>query len=331
LYIRFAVRQSDALQRSALLERLILRAGRPVQTAEWRSEAFRVLDPTPATMPPIAPTAWHAAAASRMAAPRAPPDAPARCEPDGAAAWVCVATPVHLSAGMSSVRMPPGGILTLDAAEVDMLAADFNRVFEGAGVRLWVGCCGTLLCVFDAVLEIDSTDPEVVAGHDVFHYQPIGVDAVRVRRTMSEIEMWLFEHALNRARAAQARPAVTGLWLWGGGATVAARPATNGWTAGHDPFFSSFGNQTQWPQHPGAGVIVTDAQPGTAQWNDTERRWLAPAVERLRQHQLSRIDLSAGTRRFSVGPGAGLRFWRRLRPWWESFGVDGNAPEGGDE
>jgi len=49
---------------------------------------------------------------------------------------------------------------------------------------------------------------------------------------------------------------------------------------------------------------------------------LAPAAVALHAGRISRLDLSAGGRRFSVGRGPNLRFWRRPRPWWESFDVD---------
>jgi hypothetical protein len=139
---------------------------------------------------------------------------------------------------------------------------------------------------------------------------------------MSEMEMWLFDHPVNHARSSQQRRPVTGLWLWGGGATGEALPPVRGWCAGQDPFFAAFGNEREYPRGAGSGVIVCGEQPGSDEWLAVERRWLVPAVADLRSGRLQRLELSAADRRFSVGKGPNLRFWRRPRPWWESYGME---------
>ncbi|MDP8986722.1 MAG: hypothetical protein M3N97_17110, partial [Pseudomonadota bacterium] len=217
VYLRFAARRPDTPQRSPLLEQLLARA-RPARVADWRAEAFRVLAPHASSTPPIAPTALATASSSVSPSNGAPGTAP---EP-----WCCIATPVHLSAGMTSVTMPQDGLVELRAAEAKLLAEDFNRTFVGAGMRLVVGRAATLVCVFDRTLQVATHDPESMAGQDVFAFQPAGSDAPRLRRLMSEMEMWLFDHAVNRARTREGALPITGLWLWGGGAIMAASTAS---------------------------------------------------------------------------------------------------------
>lgn len=327
VYIRFAAHKPVELRRSRLLEGLLARAARPVAVADWRADAFRALTPE-APMPPVGAAAWRAAAPAPVE-----PDPAARNATGSAAAeewaWVCVATPVHLSAGMTRVVLPRDGILRLGAWEADALAADFNRVFGGDGVRMARGRAGVLLCAFDQIMDVDTYDPEAAAGQDVFGFQPSGPHAARLRRLMSEIEMWLFGHEVNRSRQARAELPVTGLWLWGGGPTSAVMPVTRGWTAGNDPFFSAFDTEEGWPSGPGPGVIVCDALPGSEEWAEIERRWLKPAADRLRSRGLLRLDLSAGARRISIGTGAHWRIWRRPRPWWESFELAGERDAAG--
>ncbi|HEY3654515.1 MAG TPA: hypothetical protein VGL34_05940 [Steroidobacteraceae bacterium] len=289
------------MQRSPLLERLIARASTPARVADWRAEAFRVIAPEEGVMPPIAATALNAGTA--------------------AGAWVCIATAVHFSAGMSNVTMPADGIVELDNAEAETLATDFNRVFAGAGMRLRVSRGAVLLCVFDQRLEVTTHDPEAAGGHDVFDFQPAGADAPRLRRLMSEMEMWLFDHEVNRARAAHARQVITGLWLWGGGATGSTRPTVHGWTAGQDVFFAAFGQEARFPSEAGAGVVACVDQPGSSAWPAVEQRWLAPALTALKSGRIAGLDLSAGNWRFSLRRAPNWRFWRRPRPWWESFGM----------
>jgi len=302
VYLRFAAHQPFVAERAPLLERWLARADCAASVADWRAQAFRVIAAPTEQMPPIATAALRAGA----------------CHAHGA--WVCIATPLHLLAGPSGVSMPPDGILNLDPADADALAADFNRVFSGAGMHLQRGLDSLLLCSFDAPLRVAAAAPEEVHG-DIWEFLPHGADAARARRLMSEIEMWLFEHAVNERRRARAAPAITGLWLWGGGAADLSLPAVHGWTAGADPLFAAFEVRAQYPPAAGSGVVVLTDWPGTAAWREAERRWLAPAIADLRSGRLQRLDLSAGRRCFSVSARGRWRFWRRTRPWWESFGM----------
>ncbi len=309
LHLRFETRGSGPLLRAPLLEGLLARASAPARVADWRAEAFRSIAASPREpVPAVAAAALYAAAGEVRAV------------------WACVATAVHLVAGMTHVTMPHDGRLELDGGEAAALAADFNRVFVGAGVRMVVGRAAALLCVFDRTWEVTTHDPAEAAGSDVFDFQPLGADAPALRRLMSEMEMWLFDHAVNRERTALGRRPITGLWLWGGGAALTALPRSSGWTAGRDPLFASFRVVTEYPAEAGAGVVVCAARPGSGEWADAEQRWLRPAMERLKSGRIDKIELSAGDRRFNVGGGLHWKFWRRPQPWWQSFEiVDGET------
>jgi hypothetical protein len=151
-----------------------------------------------------------------------------------------------------------------------------------------------------------------------------------LRRLASEIEMWLFDHPVNAARGARGVPVISALWLWGGGAGDAALPDVVGWTAGDDALFSAFPRRLQYPtdSSPAAsapaksGVVVLASWPGTAAWRETEQRWLSPAVEDLKAGRLERIEISAATTSVRLSARGLLQFWRRSRPWWESFGIE---------
>ena len=314
VHLRLASRDPGAWQRAPGLEQLLRQASAPVRTGDWRRDAFAVIAGA-AAVPPVA--------AAAAAAP------PVTCAASDQ--WVCIASPVHLVAGMSDVTLSADGMLRLDTGEAAALAADFNRVFGDSGARLAVGRNALLLCAFDRMLEADTRDPADVAGRDVFGSQPVGPDAARLRRLMSEMELWLFEHAVNTARAARGLAVITGLWLWGGGATLAALPEVRGWTAGTDPLFAAFGDSPAFPrtvearagraraEAVRAGVLVCDAVPGSTQWRVFEQRWLPPLSAALRDGELGRLTVSVADRSVSVGPGARWRVWRRARSWWESF------------
>ena len=301
-YFRFIHRRAADRQRSLLLERLLARADACQAVADWRADAFRAIAQPSARMPGVAAAALFAE----------------RGLVDGAS--VFLAAPVRYLADMNNVRLPADGILSLRPSEAEALAVDFNRVWNDAGMRMLTGQYADLFCVFDEPVEAVTADPENVLDRHIAGHLPTGAGAPRLRRLMSEIEMWLFEHAVNRIRIADAAPALTGLWLWGGGPALTSLPAVNGWTAGDDPLFKAFAARSLGaPLHAASGVVAIAAEPGTDEWLALESRWLARSAADLRAGRIERLDLSAGNRCFSVSARWNWRPWRRRRPWWEWF------------
>jgi hypothetical protein len=303
-YFRLAHRGAVNRLRSRLLERMLARADAPTAVSDWRADAFRVIAPPTTAMPGVG--------AAALFAERGPVTA----------ASVFIATPVHYVAEMSNVRLAADGILSLRQAEAEALAADFDRVWKDAGIRLLNSRCANLFCVVDQPTLATTCDPEDVLGRRIENHLPIGAAAPRLRQLMSEIEMWLFEHPVNRLRLEDGAPAVNGLWLWGGGPALTSLPPVDGWTAGDDVFFKAFAARAD--VHAGAGesansgVAVIAAQPGSDAWRGVESRWLEPSWADLAAGRIARLDLSAGNRCVSLRARARWRFWRRPRPWWES-------------
>jgi hypothetical protein len=309
-YFRFVARDTSRL-RVPLLEQLIARADAWVPVADWRAEAFRVIAPQAACMPAVA--------AAALLADRAAEDTGA---PD--AVWICVATPVHYVAEMTSVRLDKDGMLALTPSGADSLAADFNRVWKGSGIRMTAARSGQLFCGFDRDMQVVTRDPEHVLGRHIEEFLPAGADAARLQQLISETEMWLFEHEVNRARAEQGLPAINGLWFWGGGAPLVALPNVQGWAAGDDLFFNAFNARTDAERVPPdekfpSGVVAAGCAPGSEHWHAVESRWLHPAIDELRAGRIERLQLSAADRCFMVTARGLRRFWRRRKPWWESF------------
>ena len=301
VYFRIDGRGALLHTRAPLLERLLARADPFGESGDWRAHAFRLIAAHEARVPAVASAALNSSAGH------------------AAGSWVCLATPVHLLAGMTSVSLAADGVLEIEPAEADSLATDFNRVFGGDGVRFERGRDALLLCCFDAPLRVAMSDPGEVAGRDIWPHLPKGEDAPRLHRLTSEIEMWLFDHPVNRMRRERARSPISSLWLWGGGPAAAATPVVDGWTAGDDPLFASFARQPSYPGAARSGVVTTSEWPGTAAWRDFEERWLAPAVDDLKAGRLHGIELSARRRCARLRARALRRFWRRARPWWESL------------
>jgi hypothetical protein len=288
-----------SLRRSRLLEQLLARADSGATTADWRADAFQIIASPSIPMPGVAAAALFAD--QGMAEGRS----------------VLLATPVHYLAEIDNVRVPADGILSLHAAEADALAGDFNRVWHDAGIRLLRGRGAALYCVADEPLQAATHDPRSILDSHIENHLPAGPAGPRLRRLMSEIEMWLFEHAVNRRRSADGAPTLSGLWLWGCGPIVASLPPLSGWSAGSDPLFGALGLRAK--RGPDTGVAVISAEPGAAEWGEVESHWLEPSLKDLRAGRIGHLMLSAGERRFSIsGPGS-RRFWRPRRPWWEFF------------
>ncbi len=307
-YFRF-VAHDGAHRRVPLLEQLIARADAWTPVADWRADAFRVIAPRAAGMPAVA--------AAALCADRSAVHTGAVHTGGESGAWVCAATPVHYTAEMTSVRLGRDGMLSLTAAGAEILASDFNRVWKGSGIRMTASRSAQLFCIFDSALEVVTHDPEEVLGRHIEEFLPAGADGARLKQLISETEMWLHEHEANRARAQLDLPAINGLWFWGGGAPIAALPAVEGWAAGDDLFFNAFsvpGHETVQ-----SGVIAASCVPASDQWLAVESRWLRPAIDKLRTRRIGRLQLSAADRCFTVTAAGLRRFWRKRKPWWESF------------
>jgi hypothetical protein len=307
-YFRFAVHDTSRL-RVPLLEQLLARADGWVPVADWRADAFRVIAPQTACMPAVAAAAL---CADRAAVHTGTADAGAV---NGA--WVCAATPVHYVAEMTSVRLGWDGMLALSPAGAETLASDFNRVWKGSGIHLTASRSAQLFCIFDLTLDVITRDLEDVLGRHIEEFLPTGADSGRLRQLISETEMWLFEHEANRARTALNLPAINGLWFWGGGAPVASLPIVEGWTAGDDLFFNAFSAPRD--DKFSSGVIAAGCAPGSDQWQEVESRWLQPATDKLRAREIQRLQICAADRCYTVTARGLRRFWRRRKPWWESF------------
>jgi hypothetical protein len=320
------------LPRLPTLERWLAQGESGAAPGGWREWLWRELgDPTVPSAPPASIAGAAVAGASA--------DQPL---------WL--ATPAHLMAGLDTVRMHPAGLLTLDPGEQGVLAADFARVFAGSGYTLHATGRRELLLAGGAALapgSVVSHDPAKWLGADPGSGFPSGPGAAALRRLGAELEMWLYDHPVNRARAQRGLLQANALWLWGGGAPLAAAgagpiapptvvpppagPQMLAWASdlyvdglarlrGHGV---AAGAQ-RWPAAPGHALAVCGlgAAPGSHSLLALERDWLAPAFARWRSGAVQSASLLAGERVVTL---RGQRWraivqrMRRSRPWWETL------------
>jgi hypothetical protein len=312
------------LPRLPQLERWLARGERQHDAGDWRAWLQR---------------SWP------VADPSTPPASIAAAAVEGVSAQqpVWLATPVHLVAGLDTVRLHPAGLLQLTAEEQRALALGFSEVFAGSGWSLHPTGRRDLLLSGGVLTDpgaVRTDDPAGWLGADPRAGLASGPHAKSLRQLGSEIEMWLHGHRVNEARAARGLPGVTALWIWSGGAPPAHAPPSaataralacaddlyvdglarlgccvtralpDRWPSGADPVRASAGEVL---------ALCPLSTPGVGTLENLERDWIGPAYQEWRSGGADRAALWLGGQVVTVqSRWAGLwRAARAIRPWWE--------------
>jgi len=311
---------AGARPRLPLLEMLLARSRATTLSCDWRGWLA-------ASAAPAALGEFSVAAIARAAF-----VGPTHTKPETTGYWL--ATPVHLFAGLDSVHVHPAGLLQLTAEEQQTLVSDFAHVFFDSSWRLEaIGQRDLLLA--GPLIDACGADPAGFKGADPTAGLPRGPAAGTLRRLGSEIEMWLFEHAINRAREARGELPVTTLWLWGAQRCdaprlpISAATLTDPLLFGRDAYAEALWRlQGRTTLGLTAALEAIDATPMRLT-SDTvvliegltelEHRWLPGALRALRGRRLSGLSVVAGAREFRLSALSLKRFWRKCVPWWEAL------------
>lgn len=138
---------------------------------------------------------------------------------------VLFATPVHLQAGMHDLVLFAGPALQVTPTERAQLAADIAAFFGDTPAIRPAG--KEMFLLPGNALDLHTRPLHEVQGETVRDRLPRGADARRAHTWMNELQMFLHDHAINRARAVAGQPVLNGLWLWGEG-PLPARVDANG-------------------------------------------------------------------------------------------------------
>jgi hypothetical protein len=131
--------------------------------------------------------------------------------------WWLHADPVHLRPDRDLLRLFDAPHLGISRAEADALVAELNRHFAEDGLRFHVPVADRWYLSCAVPPAIRTVPLARVSGQHIDSFLPDGPDASRWAALMSEAQMLLFQSPVNQAREAAGRPAVNGLWCWGGG------------------------------------------------------------------------------------------------------------------
>jgi hypothetical protein len=258
----------------------------------------------------------------------------------GGATVSWIATPVHLSAGLTRLHLDHRGLLRLLPAELAALASDFRRTFTSPGFSLVPLSSGDFLLSTSGLPCIATPEPARCAGGDVAQCLPQGPGAAPLRRLVAELEMWLHAQALNEARLQRDELPVSALWLWGcEGRTVAPEQHAAqhpGVAFGADAWLAGLWHLQRsacraLPERleevlaqTGADRAVVVAQVGGELQRAREgslaqalarldQRFVSPALQALRRGELARVTLLLNDVAATLRHGSRLRFWRPRR------------------
>jgi len=253
------------------------------------------------------------------------------------------ADPVHLRADRDRLLLIPGAGFAITAGEAAALCEALNRHFSAQFTlhAFAPDCWGLLAGAGMSRVPLQTRPPIEIAGRDIDAELP----DKRWHALLNEIQMALYQHAVNTAREVRGEPVVNGVWLWGAGPLPAAAKVSSAgpWQSigAEDPVALGLARLAGVRHHaPAAGaaawlerapedgrhLLVLDSLRGALALGDAEAlasrlqaleaRWFAPLLAALRAGRIGMLTVrvpDAGAS-FETVRGDLRRFWRRPRP-----------------
>ncbi|MCS6785492.1 MAG: hypothetical protein NZ524_00445 [Thiobacillaceae bacterium] len=212
----------------------------------------------------------------------------------------------------------------LQPAEADALAATLRPYLAAEGLELFTPHPQRWYLRLPAAFTApQAAPPDALAGRAVEAHLPRGMDAAGWRRRLTELQMLLHDHPVNRAREAAGLPVINSLWFWGGGRP---RPPTSpGVTrvlANHPlacalAATSGIGCSPPEPEQLARGrtpaMVILQGQVGT-QLSEWDAHWFAPillGLQRGRWREVSVYCTHPLTAASRLHTWDAYRFWRR--------------------
>jgi hypothetical protein len=238
---------------------------------------------------------------------------------------------VHLAAGLNHLSLVElGAELQATAAERAALEPLLREHLQAHGARWHALPSGHWLVGLPLGAQLRTVCPAAAAANELELAMPQAEGGATLRRLMTELQMLLHEHAVNRERERRGWPAANALWPWGNGALVRQAPRSLPTAFGtHDylcGIYRHYGSTVQRvpssaaellealrsPAQLGAtqALVVLEA-PGLAHF---EQQWLVPLVQALRARRLARLDLILDGWHLGIDRRGLRRFWRRPLP-----------------
>jgi hypothetical protein len=280
--------------------------------------------------PAIALESWLCAAFGAQAV------APVRAAADGLDAgegyWLC-ADPVNLQLQRAQMLLIPDVLLNKD--ESTALCASLNEHFAGSGLVFFAPHPRRWYVRLKAEPQLTTTPLRQAAWRDAKFHQPQGADALHWQRIATEVQMLLYAHPVNQARAARGELTAGSLWWWGGGRAKRLNAAFDA-VGGDSDTSLAFARAAGIPQaaslesllhDKGASGLWVGEVLGSAQQRGDYHAWreaalqfeqdCASLLQALRAGRLQRLTLEVlsanGSQRFESTRASVWKLWRPVR------------------
>lgn len=126
-----------------------------------------------------------------------------------------IATPLHAALGLTDLTLLDPSQLQLSEADSRALCAACDAHLREDGLRLEYVSASEWRIATDRDIKVLTERPEWIIGEPMRPNLPRGEDGRLVERWMNELQMLLFNHPVNAARAERRLPPVNVVWLWG--------------------------------------------------------------------------------------------------------------------
>lgn len=253
------------------------------------------------------------------------------------------ADPVHLRIENNHILLGDNQILNISLKEAISFADSINEFFSDDGITLLPLHSDRWYVKCDETPELRTFLLSQAVGKNINDLLPRGKEGVIWSNRINEIQMFLYEHPLNRARETRGELPLNSIWIWGGGIRPSEAHAsyTGTWSNHmlvhalaemgkimHHDLPENAGELLRHSKNSGEQLIILDSLQKYACYRDAynwrnelikmERDWFSPLLQALKKKQIQRLKLTtvneSSTRDFVLTPGRLWKFWAAVHP-----------------
>lgn len=253
--------------------------------------------------------------------------------------WLICIDPVHLQADVADSLLLDNSCMDVSRQEADALIDTLRCYFSEYDFSYSAPNHWHMKSQNSFLMHTQSLS--VVSGAYINRSLPVGRDAVKCLKLLTEIQMMLFKHAVNRVREQDGRLLINSVWPYGGGylpddvntvyhEVFSKEPSAIGLArlAGISigDFPEQFADLKLSLKGKNILLISTDllgAQTLSeeqihARLENYEIRWFQPVLEAIKNDLIDILELDfCDGHIYQVSKSSLRRFWRSTKPWNE--------------
>jgi hypothetical protein len=235
--------------------------------------------------------------------------------------------PVHLEVVMGGLILRPPASLQLSQDEARRLIDDINLHWQPEGMKIQATHPTRWYLYLPERPNLHTTPVDQMGGEYLTPHLPRGTDARQFMQRINEVQMLLHSHPINIARENEGRPAVNGLWPWGGGFMPKINPKFDLFAAdifelqalAHQagrPFIPAPKTLSELPASQHALVALTQPEADwdgdlVARLTQLEENWFQPLMRQMTWGRIGQMRLDLiGHQAVTLSPAKTWRFWR---------------------